>query len=102
MDLLDSGTDAPDILARAHFHNYVTETVTIRRNGATHRTRAFILPSLSFITDYARKAAKSPSSVTVGFVVVEVIDGSIVKIYDESPFIETYDMRKEINLDEYG
>ena len=98
MDDLQAGREPPDLVVRAHFHNYVPETVKIRTNGHTHRTEAFILPSFSFLDDYARKVAKSPSSVTVGMVVVEVINGKIHEIHDGEDFIQRFDLRKEIDL----
>jgi hypothetical protein len=52
------------------------------------------------LSDYARKVAKSPATLTVGMVVIEVVDGEIIKVYDESPLIETFDLRKEIVIDD--
>jgi hypothetical protein len=100
MDYLAQDKPVPDVMARAHFHRYVPETVKIRSDGITHKTRAFILPSFSFLSDYARKVAKSPATLTVGMVVIEVVDGEIIKVYDESPLIETFDLRKEIVIDD--
>lgn len=94
---LDRGRQPADIMARGHYHTYVPETVTIRRNGRTHRTHALILPSFSFMDSYARKVTQSRETVTVGMVLVEVVDYRVVAIYDKEPeFMQTFDLRKEV------
>ena len=99
VDLLQSGREVPNLVARAHFHQYTTETVNVRANGTTNKTEGLILPSFSFLDDYARKSAKSPGKVTVGCVIAEVVDGRIIKIHDEEPdWMETVELRKEISL----
>ena len=101
MDDIQSGNIPPDMIARAHFHQYARETVDIRAGGSTYTTRGVVLPSLSFLDDYARKAARSPGKVTVGGILVHVYDGKIHHIYDQEPdFMETFDLRKEVILDE--
>lgn len=99
MRAVAQGAVVPDVITRAHFHRYVPETVVYRANGKTYTTYAFIVPSFSFITDYSRKVAKSPSHVTLGFIVIEVIRGVITRVFDEPPLIQTFDLRKEIDLD---
>lgn len=74
-DCLMDGKDPPDVLLRGHYHQYVSEVVTRRARGKTWRTQAVILPSYSFIDDYARKVAKSPEKITVGMVAFEIANG---------------------------
>lgn len=72
---LMEGQDPPDVLLRAHYHQYVPETVTRQARGKTYRTRAAICPSYCFIDDFARKVAKSPDRVTIGMVAFEIENG---------------------------
>lgn len=89
----------PDIVLRAHYHEYARGTVTIRRHGMIFETLALILPSYSFIGDYVRKIVRSPGWVTLGMIAVEVINGRVHHVYDQEPdFMETLDLRQEVDV----
>jgi hypothetical protein len=101
MDDLMNGDDPPDVVARGHFHRYVPEAVHIRARGKTFVTRSFVLPSFTLPGDYVRKVAQSPRKVTVGMVVLEIIDGKIVAVYDQEPdFMRTIDLRTKAEVQE--
>lgn len=93
-DCLVDGKEPPALLLRGHYHQYVTEIVTRRARGRTWRTQAVILPSYSFIDDYARKVAKSPEKVTIGMVAFEIEGGKASEPYE---FMRTVDfVTKEV------
>ena len=81
-DCLAEGLEPPDLLLRGHYHQLVTEVVTRRARGRAWRTQAVLLPSYSFIDDYARKVAKSPERITVGMVAFVLESGRASEPYE--------------------
>jgi hypothetical protein len=92
MDELMAGRRPPDVVLRHHFHDYVPETVKIRANGKTHTTMAAVVPSYCGITDFGRKAVRSPSKLTVGMLLYEIYRDRLLEPYE---FISTLDLRKK-------
>lgn len=81
-----NGNTPPAIVLRGHVHTYARELLTI----GTHTSQMVIAPSLCGLSDYARKASKSASSLTVGMVAFLLDAGRVV---DCVPMIETIDVR---------
>lgn len=75
MDALMTGKMPPDIVARAHRHQYVPEVVCMRVEHQTYRTSGFIVPSYCLIDDYGRKTVQSPEWTDIGMLVWEIQDG---------------------------
>lgn len=94
MDELDAGDTPPDIIAGAHFHTKVEETVTLFRNGKRYITRGIVTPSYSLINPHARQVTKSKYKIGIGLAAFEIINS---KILDLHWFDRTVDIRtKEI------
>jgi hypothetical protein len=91
-DLME-GKIPPRMVFRGHYHQYVQESLTIS-NGTFHTSTLILTPSFTFPNGYARKVVRSPSRITHGMVVVEIVDGQPLKIH---PLLKTIDIRtKEI------
>ena len=91
-DLLE-GKTPPRMVFRGHYHTYAQEQLTIS-NGTFHTSTLVLTPSFTFPNGYTRKVIKSPSRVTHGMVVTEIVDGQPLKIH---PLVKTIDIRtKEI------
>lgn len=91
---LMSGKIPPRLIFRAHYHQYIEETLQIQTNGHFYKSTIIISPSFSFIDNHARQSVKSPNRITHGSVMVEVVDGEPLRII---PLVKTIDIRtKEI------
>ena len=90
MDEITAGKAPPRLVIRAHYHTEIEETVIIKSNGNRWKSTLVITPSFTFIDDYARKAVKSPSRITHGMLVVEIVDGEILRLV---PLTKTIDIR---------
>ena len=85
MDELVDGHAPPRVYARAHYHEWLRETVRVRRNGQDVVSDLVITPSYSGIDDYVRRATRSKASIDHGLVVLVFEDGlrEIVPLYQE-------------------
>ena len=81
MDELDAGDTPPDIIAGAHFHTQVEETVTLFRAGKRYITRGIVTPSYSFINPHARQITKSKYRIGIGLAAFEIINGKILDLH---------------------
>jgi hypothetical protein len=90
-----AGKVPPRLYVRAHYHDDVEETLIIKANGHRYKSTLVILPSLCYIDDYADQAAKSPSRITHGLYVHEVIDGDLFRVV---PLTRTIDIRSRDEL----
>jgi hypothetical protein len=94
MQEINAGKKPPRLVVRAHYHEEIEETLIVKSNGNRNKSTLIITPSFTFIDDYARKAVKSPSRITHGMIMVELVDGEILRIV---PLTKTIDIRtKEI------
>jgi len=87
-DLIE-GKVPPRMVFRGHYHQYVQESLTIS-NGTFHTSTLVLTPSFTFPNGYARKVVRSPSRITHGMVVVEIVDGQPLRIH---PLLKTIDIR---------
>jgi len=85
MEELVDGQEPPRVYARAHYHEWVRETVRIRQNGADVVSDLVITPSYSGIDDYVRRATRSKRKIDHGLVCLVFEDGlrEIVPLYQE-------------------
>lgn len=94
LEEIGAGKIPPRIYFRSHFHEEIEEVVTIKANGHRYKSTIIITPSFAFIDDHARQTARSPSRVTHGMIMVEIVDGEILRIV---PLTKTIDIRtKEV------
>jgi hypothetical protein len=82
------GNKPPRLVLRAHYHDYVRETV---RTGG-YESDICINPAMTMMNDYAIQRMSSPESITVGVTVAEIIDGKLAAVYDKD-FQRTLDVR---------
>jgi len=73
-ELIDGVTPAR-VYGRAHYHEWVRETVRVRRNGQDVVSDLVITPSYSGIDDYVRRATRSKRKIDHGLVACEFEDG---------------------------
>ncbi len=86
-----AGRRPPEILWRAHVHDYVHEILIQQMaNGQEATTHMFITPAMCGLGDYGRKATKSEFILRNGLVAVLVENGRVV---DAWPLIQTVDLR---------
>jgi len=91
LEELANKCDPPDIVLRSHFHEYSRERVMI----GGYETEMIVTPPMSYITYYARQATKSRSRISIGMVLIEIIDGRVGRII---PFQEKLDVRTKIKI----
>ena len=94
-DEINAGHTPPRLYVRAHYHEDAEEQLIIKANGNRYKSAIVILPSLCWLDDYAEKVAKSPSRITQGLYMFEVIDGELCKII---PITKTIDIRSRDEL----
>ncbi len=91
MDEIVAGCDPPDLVVRAHYHEYCRELVTVGQ----WETEVIVLPSYAGLTPYAQQATRSISRITCGLVAVEIEDGSIRAFH---PQVHARDIRARVAL----
>ena len=90
MDEITAGKAPPKIYYRAHYHQSVEESLIIRGNGNRYKSTIIITPSLAFIDNHARQTVRSPSRITHGMSVAEIVDGELLR---NIPLERTIDIR---------
>lgn len=91
MQEIVQGLEPPDLVIRAHYHEYCRERVPVGR----WETEVIVLPAYCGLTPYARQATRSISRIGCGLVAVEIEDGGIREIY---PRVHTKDVRARVTL----
>ena len=90
MDELDFGHEPPDLVIRAHYHEFID--VYNRKNG--HQSWLTILPSYCGLSQYAIAATGSAFILKNGLVAYEIVNDKLVNIH---PFLHKLDLRtKEV------
>lgn len=90
MDEIIAGRQPPNLLLRAHHHEYTPRPATVQAGGKVWRCDACITPPECFIGSHAQKVCESPSSMSVGMLAFEILDGRLLETH---PFIHTIDLR---------
>ena len=93
-EMIDGLTPAR-VYARAHYHEWVRETVRVRRNGMDVTSDLVITPSYSGIDDYVRRATRSKRKIDLGLVALEFEDG----LRDIHPLYVQLDVRSSEEWD---
>jgi hypothetical protein len=95
LDEITAGHVPPRIYYRAHYHQSVEETLIVRGNGNRYKSSLIITPSLAFIDSHARQTVRSPSRITHGMSVAEIVDGQLLR---NIPLERTIDIRSKETL----
>jgi len=90
--LHDNRKQTPDLLLRAHYHQPITETVTLNLDEEILKCEAWITPPYCIIGSHGQKATQSVSQMHVGFLAFEIIEGLPIKTHYK-PFWHTFDLR---------
>jgi hypothetical protein len=88
-----AGSTPPDLVLRAHRHDYVQERV----HTGGFVSDIIVNPSYSMLGDHAEQVVQSPERVTLGCTVIEVVDGHLREIHDKE-FMRTVDVRTKEDL----
>lgn len=90
MQEIVAGKAPPRLVVRGHYHDEIEETLIVKSNGNRYKGTLVITPSFTFMDEYARKVCKSPSRITHGMIMVEIVDKEILRIV---PLTKTIDIR---------
>lgn len=72
----------PDIVVRSHTHEFVKEYVS-SGYANRHEMLGFILPPMCWLNGFARQVTKSIPRVSLGGMIVEIIDGKIGRTFEK-------------------
>jgi len=64
----------------------------VRGNGNRYKSTLVITPSLAFIDNHTRQTVRSPSRITHGISVAEIVDGELLR---NIPLEKTIDIRSK-------
>jgi hypothetical protein len=92
MDDLNMGRPTPNIVLRGHKHEFTYAHAIHQVGGHIWKLPGFIVPPYCFIGSHAQKAVNSPSSMGVGTLALELVDGKLLDFY---PFTHYVDLRTE-------
>lgn len=90
LEEITAGKTPPRLYYRAHYHQEVEETLIVKGNGNRYKSTLIITPSLAYIDNHARQATRSPSRITHGMSVAEIVDGDLLR---NIPLSKTIDIR---------
>ena len=82
LNALLNGEKPPDIYLRGHRHVYMNESQTVYTKDKLYESRMITVPSMCWMTNFARQVTQSLSSITNGIIGIKIIeDGYIVKFF---------------------
>ena len=88
---LKRGEAPPNLVLRAHFHEYVrTQRIEQWGNNDEYISTLVTLPCYCGMGDNAVRASRSRDFIQIGMCAFEIVNG---KLLDVHRFFETYDMR---------
>jgi hypothetical protein len=90
MDEIDLGQPVPNILLRGHKHEFIYRRAIHQVKDKIWDMLCMITPPMCFIDSYATKVVNSPSSMGVGMLALEIINGQLYKWH---PFTHFVDLR---------
>jgi hypothetical protein len=85
-----AGKTPPKVYLRGHYHEDIEESLIVKANGHRYKSSLIITPSFCFIDDHARQATKSPARITHGMMLIELVDGEVLRTI---PLTKTLDIR---------
>jgi hypothetical protein len=89
------GENPPDLVLRAHYHQWMNEVVTVVGGETEYTTRFVMTPSFCMMGDHARQATRSAYKIDNGLAAFEIIDGKIVQVHR---MVKTIDIRTKEKL----
>lgn len=92
MDDLNADRLPPNLVLRGHKHEYTYAHAVHQVMGQLWQLPGFIVPPYCFIGSHGQKVINSPSSMGVGTLAFELING---KLYEVHPFTHWVDLRTE-------
>jgi len=96
IDEITAGRVPPKLYIRSHYHEEIEEVVTIKANGHRYKSTIVVTPSYTFIDDHARQSARSPSRITHGMIMAEIVEGEILRCV---PMTKTIDIRTKEKIE---
>jgi hypothetical protein len=81
MDDIMSGKTPPRLVLRAHYHEWIKETLEITVGNKTYESTLVITPSFCMVGDYAMQAVRSPNGITNGMAAFEIVDGELIRVH---------------------
>jgi len=81
-----------DLLLRAHYHRPVHETYRLLHGDDYYRSDLIVAPCLKLPDAHARKATENVFRYTIGMLMLEVYNGTVVQVYRH---YETFDIRNK-------
>lgn len=85
----------PDVIVRAHVHDYLRITDVIAANGVEHEVVGILLPPLCGMGEHGRQASRSKHMLTVGVIALEIDGPGRVQVHR---FTQTEDLRTRETL----
>lgn len=92
LDDLNAGRTPPHIVLRGHKHEFTYAHAVHQVNGHVWELPGFIVPPYCFIGSHAQKVMNSPSSMGVGTLALELVDGKLLQYH---PFTHYVDLRTQ-------
>jgi len=81
LKILHRGETPPHVFARAHYHEFIPqEHLAIMFLGKLHTSWFVLVPPLCGITEFGRRVAKSPDTITLGAWLFEALDGTLARM----------------------
>lgn len=95
MNEIMEGRVPPRLYLRAHFHNWLCETVTFHCQNRDFISTILVTPSYCMIGEHGRKITRSAPAVTNGLAAIEIVDGKLGEIHR---LTQTMDIRSKETL----
>jgi len=92
LDDLNAPRTPPNVILRAHKHEFTYAHAIHQVNGQVWQLPGFIVPPQCFIGSHAQKVMNSPSTMGVGTLALELING---KLYQWHALTHYVDLRTE-------
>jgi len=89
-DAVMRGEAPPRVILRAHYHEYVPETLHYQYEGDWRVCDGLIVPAYCALGEHARQSTRSKGTISNGLVALEIEDGELAGIY---AFQRTVDLR---------
>ena len=92
LDDITAGRRPPDLVLRAHHHEFTAAHALYQVNGAVWQLPGYITPPMCYIGSHTQKVMNSPSRMGVGLLAFEIVNG---KILQTIPMVHTIDLRTQ-------
>ena len=91
MDDIAERKRPPDVVLRAHKHQFVRGWGWYQVGSKYWESRGIITPPMAYITPYAKAVEQSIARIQIGLIALEVVNGAILKVH---PFVHDIDLRQ--------